>query len=133
MSPGRVIDGFVAEKVSARYGDLKGELRLVELNKCGNGLGLSLAGNKDRAKMSVFVVGVHPDSPAAPNAIQVGDELLEVRSCQTYVPRRLSFTSYKCGWFLQINGIPLHGRSHLNASAIIKGIQEASVKIVLLR
>lgn len=67
-----------SEKVSARYGDLKGELRLVELNKCGNGLGLSLAGNKDRTKMSVFVVGVHPDSPAAPNVIQVGDELLEV-------------------------------------------------------
>lgn len=38
-----------------------------------------------------------------------------------------------CFFSSQINGIPLHGRSHLNASAIIKGIQEASVKIVLLR
>lgn len=73
-----IICFLFVEKVTARYGDLKGELRLVELTKCGNGLGLSLAGNKDRAKMSVFVVGVHPDSPAGPSAIQPGDELLEV-------------------------------------------------------
>ena len=34
---------------------------------------------------------------------------------------------------LQINGQVLHGRSHLNASAMIKSVTSNKVKIVLLR
>ena len=34
---------------------------------------------------------------------------------------------------LQVNGNVLYGRSHLNASAIIKGLSTSDVKFVLLR
>ncbi|XP_023235337.1 uncharacterized protein LOC111634730 isoform X3 [Centruroides sculpturatus] len=58
---------------------MNGELIVVELQKGPNGLGLSLAGNKDRTKMSVFVCGVHPSGNAAKDGrIKIGDELLEV-------------------------------------------------------
>ncbi|XP_023370870.1 inaD-like protein [Otolemur garnettii] len=45
------------EKIRQRYADLPGELHIIELEKDKNGLGLSLAGNKDRSRMSIFVVG----------------------------------------------------------------------------
>uniref|UniRef100_A0A3Q2V778 PDZ domain-containing protein n=1 Tax=Haplochromis burtoni TaxID=8153 RepID=A0A3Q2V778_HAPBU len=68
-----------------------------ELEKERQGLGLSLAGNRDRSRVSIFVVGLHPGGPAARDGrIQIGDELLE------------------------INNQILYGRSHQNASAIIK-------------
>lgn len=52
----------------------------MELEKERQGLGLSLAGNRDRSRLSIFVVGLHPGGPAARDGrIQVGDELLEVR------------------------------------------------------
>uniref|UniRef100_A0A3B4VFU2 PATJ crumbs cell polarity complex component n=1 Tax=Seriola dumerili TaxID=41447 RepID=A0A3B4VFU2_SERDU len=80
-----------------RYGDLPGELLCVELDKERQGLGLSLAGNRDRSRLSIFVVGLNPGGPAARDGrIRVGDELLE------------------------INNQILYGRSHQNASAIIK-------------
>ena len=54
-------------------------MHLVDLTRGGNGLGISLAGNKDRNTMSVFVAGIQPDSVAAKDGrIEVGDELLEV-------------------------------------------------------
>lgn len=74
------------------------------------GLGISLAGHKDRLKMAVFIVGINPEGPAfRSNILQVGDEILEV------------------------NGIVLHGRSHLNASALIKSLPSGHVKIIALR
>uniref|UniRef100_A0A3B3BHB6 PATJ crumbs cell polarity complex component n=1 Tax=Oryzias melastigma TaxID=30732 RepID=A0A3B3BHB6_ORYME len=92
-----------------RYGDLQGELLCVELDKDRHGLGLSLAGNRDRSCLSIFVVGLHPGGPAARDGrIRVGDELLE------------------------INDHILYGRSHLNASAIIKSAT-SKVKLILLR
>lgn len=52
----------------------------MELDKDRHGLGLSLAGNRDRSCLSIFVVGLHSGGPAARDGrIQVGDELLEVR------------------------------------------------------
>lgn len=67
------------EKVVQRYGRLQGELRLIELEKGKAGLGLSLAGNRDRSRMSVFVVGIDPDGAAGKDGrVVVGDELLEV-------------------------------------------------------
>ncbi|KAL3869945.1 hypothetical protein ACJMK2_042565 [Sinanodonta woodiana] len=104
--------GYSIERIQRQYGgDLnEGELHLVEFLRGNGGLGLSLAGNKDRSKMSVFVAGIQPDSIVARDGqIQVGDELLEV------------------------NGHVLVGRSHLNASSIIKGLQTPTVKIVLRR
>uniref|UniRef100_A0A672HNP3 PDZ domain-containing protein n=1 Tax=Salarias fasciatus TaxID=181472 RepID=A0A672HNP3_SALFA len=82
----------------------------VELEKTeGQGLGLSLAGNRDRSRLSVFVVGLQPGGPAARDGqVRVGDQLLE------------------------INDQVLYGRSHQNASAIIKSAA-ARVRLLLLR
>ncbi|XP_038554578.1 inaD-like protein isoform X2 [Micropterus salmoides] len=97
------------ERWCERYGDLQGELLCVELDKERQGLGLSLAGNRDRSRLSIFVVGLHAGGPAARDGrIRVGDELLE------------------------INNQVLYGRSHQNASAIIKSAA-SKVKLILLR
>ncbi|XP_063057037.1 inaD-like protein [Engraulis encrasicolus] len=94
------------EAIRQRYGELPGELVQVELEKDRLGLGLSLAGNRDRNQMSIFVVGITAGGPAYRDGrIQVGDELLE------------------------INSQVLYGRSHQNASAIIK---TASLKVNIL-
>lgn len=70
---------FWLEKISQRYGNLSGELHMIELEKGKTGLGLSLAGNKDRSKMSVFVVGIDPNGAAGKDGrLQIADELLEV-------------------------------------------------------
>lgn len=82
-----------ADKVLRTYGELPGELHLVEFDRNCNGptcpgLGLLLAGNRDLGTMSVFVVGLQPGGVAANDGlIHVGDELLEVsgplaRFCQ---------------------------------------------------
>lgn len=53
---------------------------MIELEKGKTGLGLSLAGNRDRSRMSVFVVGIDPNGAAGRDGrMLVGDELLEVR------------------------------------------------------
>ncbi|KAK5648430.1 hypothetical protein RI129_003322 [Pyrocoelia pectoralis] len=83
---------------------------MVQLERGQKGLGLSLAGHKDRNCMAVFVCGLNPNGEAYKmGGIEVGDEILEV------------------------NGIVLHGRCHLNASAIIKGLAGPIFKIVILR
>lgn len=74
-------DNYDLEKIHAKYGDMKGELHMVEFARLADGLGLSLAGNRDRSKMSVFIVSIQPQSPAAlAKDIRIGDELLEVRT-----------------------------------------------------
>ncbi|XP_024421133.2 inaD-like protein isoform X2 [Desmodus rotundus] len=100
---------FTNKKIRQRYADLPGELHIIELEKDKNGLGLSLAGNKDRSRMSIFVVGINPEGPAAKDGrMRIGDELLE------------------------INNQILYGRSHQNASAIIK-TAPSNVKLVFIR
>uniref|UniRef100_A0A5F9DQR6 PATJ crumbs cell polarity complex component n=1 Tax=Oryctolagus cuniculus TaxID=9986 RepID=A0A5F9DQR6_RABIT len=100
---------FTDKKIKQRYADLPGELHIIELEKDKNGLGLSLAGNKDRSRMSIFVVGINPEGPAATDGrMRIGDELLE------------------------INNQILYGRSHQNASAIIK-TAPSKVKLVFIR
>uniref|UniRef100_A0A8C9TIE7 Multiple PDZ domain crumbs cell polarity complex component n=1 Tax=Scleropages formosus TaxID=113540 RepID=A0A8C9TIE7_SCLFO len=96
--------GYSWKKVVQRYGSLPGELHMIELEKGAAGLGLSLAGNRDRSRMSVFVVGIEPSGAAGKDGrIVVGDELLE------------------------INGQILYGRSHQNASSIIKSAPSKDV------
>lgn len=71
---------FLSESVARRYGNLPGVLHMIELEKGKTGLGLSLAGNRDRSRMSVFVVGIDPGGAAGRDGrMTVGDELLEVR------------------------------------------------------
>uniref|UniRef100_A0A8C5NF65 Multiple PDZ domain crumbs cell polarity complex component n=1 Tax=Gouania willdenowi TaxID=441366 RepID=A0A8C5NF65_GOUWI len=97
------------ENIIQRYGSLPGVLHMIELEKGKTGLGLSLAGNRDRSCMSVFVVGIDPDGAAGRDRrMVVGDELLE------------------------INGQVLHGHSHQNASSIIKS-SPSKVKIIFVR
>nr|KAF6383155.1 PATJ crumbs cell polarity complex component [Pipistrellus kuhlii] len=104
-----MVQGGFPEKIRQRYADLPGELHIIELEKDKNGLGLSLAGNKDRSRMSIFVVGINPEGPAATDGrIRIGDELLE------------------------INNQILYGRSHQNASAIIK-TAPSKIKLVFIR
>lgn len=70
-------------KISQRYGNLPGELHMIELEKGKTGLGLSLAGNKDRSRMSVFIVGIDPNGAAGKDGrLQIADELLEASICQ---------------------------------------------------
>ncbi|XP_056019674.1 multiple PDZ domain protein-like isoform X4 [Ostrea edulis] len=102
--------GYTRKKIQRQYGELNGDLQLVDLNRGNGSLGINLAGNKDRNTMSVFVAGVQPESVAGKDGrINVGDELLEV------------------------NGQVLYGRSHLNASSIIKSLSCNMVKFVILR
>ncbi|XP_014062412.1 multiple PDZ domain protein isoform X7 [Salmo salar] len=97
------------KNISQRYGSLPGLLHMIELEKGKTGLGLSLAGNRDRSRMSVFVVGIDPSGAAGKDGrVVVGDELLE------------------------INGQILYGRSHQNASSIIKSAP-SKVKIIFIR
>nr|KAF6486001.1 multiple PDZ domain crumbs cell polarity complex component [Rousettus aegyptiacus] len=101
--------GYSWKNVKERYGTLIGELHMIELEKGRSGLGLSLAGNKDRSRMSVFIVGIDPNGAAGKDGrLQVADELLE------------------------INGQILYGRSHQNASSIIK-CAPSKVKIIFIR
>ncbi|XP_071190554.1 multiple PDZ domain protein-like isoform X7 [Salvelinus alpinus] len=101
--------GYRWKNISQRYGSLPGLLHMIELEKGKTGLGLSLAGNRDRSRMSVFVVGIDPSGAAGKDGrVVVGDELLE------------------------INGQILYGRSHQNASSIIKSAP-SKVKIIFIR
>ncbi|XP_031706571.1 multiple PDZ domain protein isoform X1 [Anarrhichthys ocellatus] len=97
------------KNIIQRYGSLPGVLHMIELEKGKTGLGLSLAGNRDRSRMSVFVVGIDPNGAAGRDGrMAVGDELLE------------------------INGQVLYGHSHQNASSIIKS-SPSQVKIIFVR
>ncbi|XP_066897609.1 multiple PDZ domain protein isoform X19 [Kogia breviceps] len=101
--------GYSWKNIRERYGTLTGELHMIELEKGRSGLGLSLAGNKDRSRMSVFIVGIDPNGAAGKDGrLQIADELLE------------------------INGQILYGRSHQNASSIIK-CAPSKVKIIFIR
>ncbi|KAJ7410014.1 Multiple PDZ domain protein [Willisornis vidua] len=71
--------GYSWEKIVHRYGNLPGDLHMIELEKGKTGLGLSLAGNKDRSRMSVFIVGIDPNGAAGKDGrLQIADELLEI-------------------------------------------------------
>ncbi|XP_011504694.1 PREDICTED: uncharacterized protein LOC105367624 [Ceratosolen solmsi marchali] len=102
--------GYTTHKVKKKYGNLKKPVFLVKLEKDRRGLGISLAGHKDRNKMAVFICGLNPSGVAFKNGeIQVGDELLEV------------------------NGTVFQGRCHLNASSMIKGMAATTFKLVVVR
>lgn len=58
---------------------------LVKIEKDRRGLGISLAGHRDRNRMAVFVCGLNPKGAAHKTGeILVGDEILEVRCFTTF-------------------------------------------------
>ncbi|XP_073994431.1 multiple PDZ domain protein-like isoform X3 [Rhodnius prolixus] len=105
--------GYTTNKVRKKYGSQGVAVVVAELNVergAAGGLGISLAGHKDRTKMAVLIAGLNPAGRAySSGQLQVGDEILEV------------------------NGVILQGRCHLNASAIIKGLPGPLFKIIALR
>ncbi|GLH01326.1 Inactivation-no-after-potential D protein [Gryllus bimaculatus] len=56
--------GYTKNKVKKKYGGLGHPVLLVQLERGAQGLGLSLAGHKDRNRMAVFVVGLNPAGAA---------------------------------------------------------------------
>ncbi|KRY21548.1 InaD-like protein, partial [Trichinella patagoniensis] len=103
------------DELLERFGELNGELHITELRKANdNRLGLALVGNKDRSKVSVLIAGIDDESSRAFQAfrqgkLSIGDEIL------------------------QVDDVVIHGRSHLNASSIIKNRPSSIVRLVVLR
>ena len=83
--------------------------KLVRTNP-SESLGLSLSGNVNLNKTSVFVCGIYANSIAHRHGlIRVGDQILE------------------------INGHSLYGRAHSNVTPLIRNIKDLDVYIVVLR
>ena len=102
--------GYTSDKIQRKYGKQEGTTMYVRLNKGTQGLGISLSGHRDRQQMSVMVAGLNPQGNAARDGqMRVGDMLLEV------------------------NGLVLHHRCHLNASTVIKNLPEEGVTFILLQ
>ncbi|XP_072380461.1 inactivation-no-after-potential D protein-like [Diabrotica undecimpunctata] len=102
--------GYTMGKIKKKYFSVSHNIVTVQLERYSQDIGISLAGHKDRNCMAVFVCGLNPQGSAYKSGdIKVGDEILE------------------------INGVVLQGRCHLNASAIIKGLPGPIFKIILLR
>ncbi|XP_066905977.1 multiple PDZ domain protein isoform X3 [Halyomorpha halys] len=101
--------GYTAQKVKKKYGRMA---IVAELERGPQGLGISLAGHKDRTKMAVLICGLNPSTVvyrSTQGTLQVGDEIVEV------------------------NGVIVHGRCHLNASVIIKGLPGPNFTIIAIR
>nr|CAB3263926.1 multiple PDZ domain protein [Phallusia mammillata] len=86
------------EKMHHKYSHLPGEIHVIQLSKGTGGVGLSLAGNKERSQQNIFVVGVNPHGAAGVDGrIKVGDEILEINDTQLNVPnnQQLAFDVIK--------------------------------------
>lgn len=106
----KLFNFFLLGKIKKCYGALGPVFSYTIERKNGKtSLGLCIAGHRDRNKMACFVVGINPKGIAAGTDLKVGDEILEV------------------------NGNVLHGRCHLNVSAIIKSLPGATVRLIVLR
>ncbi|XP_023247317.1 inactivation-no-after-potential D protein-like [Copidosoma floridanum] len=102
--------GYTEMKIRKKYANLKKRVFVSKLEKGRSGMGISLAGHKDRNKMAVFICGIDPSGTAAKEGIlQPGDEILEV------------------------NGTVFQGRCHLNVTSMIKGMPFTSFKFIVVR
>ncbi|EPB69704.1 PDZ/DHR/GLGF domain protein [Ancylostoma ceylanicum] len=74
--------GYTNGKIQRKYGHLGGTVMLVSCERVPEaGLGISLAGNRDRDKNSTFVLSAKVQCPLT---VRAGDELLEVGSVTAY-------------------------------------------------
>ncbi|KAF5912793.1 hypothetical protein HPG69_007783 [Diceros bicornis minor] len=95
--------GYSWKNIRERYGTLTGELHMIELEKGRSGLGLSLAGNKDRSRMSVFIVGIDPNGAAGKDGrLQIADELLEAEPSVTACDAAVDLSSFKNVRYLEL-------------------------------
>lgn len=72
---------LVTDKIRKKYASLGDSVVVVRLERSPKaGLGLSLAGHRDRSRMAVFICGLNPAGSAAKASppVKVGDEILEV-------------------------------------------------------
>ncbi|XGW07682.1 hypothetical protein V3C99_010664, partial [Haemonchus contortus] len=68
--------GYTQGKLKRKYGHLNGDVSLVSCERVPEaGLGISLAGNRNREKNNTFVLSVKVQCPLT---VRAGDELLEV-------------------------------------------------------
>ncbi|XP_055543046.1 inactivation-no-after-potential D protein [Wyeomyia smithii] len=101
--------GYTTNKIKKRYIGL-GQVECFTIDRSGNtNLGISLAGHKDRTKLACFIAGINPKGLASSSSFEIGDEILEV------------------------NGLVLQGRSHLNVPVIIRSIVGTTLKFIVLR
>lgn len=95
-----------------RAASLKNRLFIFKLkrNHASESLGLSLSGNVNLNKTSVFVCGIYQNSIAHRHGlIKVGDQILE------------------------INGQVIYGRAHSNVTPLIRNMKDLDVYLVILR
>lgn len=79
---------YFTGKVKKKYESLGDSVLIVNLEKSHRGLGISLAGHKDRNRMAVFVCGINPNGAAfKTGGIEVGDEILEVSTVSLRLPQ----------------------------------------------
>lgn len=79
-----------AVKIQKKYQSLGHKVILVQVEKDRRGLGISLAGHKDRNRMAVFVCGLNPKGAAHKTGeISVGDEILEVNFSIFFSPFKM--------------------------------------------
>uniref|UniRef100_A0A8D8FBB4 Inactivation-no-after-potential D protein n=1 Tax=Culex pipiens TaxID=7175 RepID=A0A8D8FBB4_CULPI len=101
--------GYTTCKLKKKYGSMGQVFMHVIIRKDNGYLGISLAGHRDRTKMACFIAGINPKGMASSTPLEIGDEIVEV------------------------NGIVLQGRSHLNVPTILKSIIGTSLKFVIIR
>lgn len=81
FEPNAASTGQSISDLREKYSALNGDLHVIELQKGSSGLGLSLAGNKEKPQRSIYVIGINPNGAAAKDGrIKVGDELLEINN-----------------------------------------------------
>lgn len=88
---------FFTDKVKKKYANLSdgGLVVMVQLERGKTGLGLSLAGHRDRSRMAVFVCGLRPGGAAQRHGgVQLGDEILEVS--KRNIQNSISFNYVTC-------------------------------------
>lgn len=82
-------------KIQKKYHNLGHKVVMVVVEKDRRGLGISLAGHKDRNRMAVFICGLNPKGAAhKTGGLLIGDEILEVKSFGYFLSLSLSLLQF---------------------------------------